>query len=86
MLIRITPSEMQWYGEYILQHEKFIPINILFSLIDSPDQCIPEDGENTAYGVWFQSLIYDYTKNTIDTAVPENTHLIYKRPAHCDKK
>lgn len=78
-LIKMIPYEMQWYGEYVLQHEKFISGRPIFSLIGSPDEChseMPDDKDT--YGFWFQSVIY--TKDSMT----DNPQLIYKRPAHCD--
>jgi hypothetical protein len=50
MLIRIAPYEGQWYGEYVLQHEKFIPTHGLFILIDNAEQCFPENaGSSRAF-------------------------------------
>lgn len=83
MLITIVPFEMQWYGEYVLQHEKYIQYPGMFKLVSSPDECVPEDGGDNVYGLWYQSLIYDYENHG---PAAENTQLIYKRPAHCDKK
>lgn len=79
-LIRISPFEMQWYGEYMLQHEKFFSSKtIVFSLINSPDECRSEKPKHS-YGYVFQSVIYDY--KTHKPAI-ENMEFIYKRPAHC---
>ncbi len=80
-LIRLMPFEMQWYGEYMLQHENFIPMNAIFTLIESPDHCYLEDGGD-AYGFTFQAIIYDYVDHQGNR---ENSQLVYKRPAHCDK-
>jgi len=81
MLIRLMPFEMQWYGEYMLQHELFVPMNGIFTIIESPDHCYEEDGGASAYGVWFQSIVYDYA----NFQASENSHLIYKKPMHCNK-
>lgn len=81
-LIRIIPFEMQWYGEYVLQHEKFYMGRSLFTLINSPKECHPAISNKT-YGHWFQSMIYDY--ETHNPAI-DNDQIIYKRPAHCDKE
>ncbi|MDC0865079.1 DUF6492 family protein [Rickettsiaceae bacterium] len=77
-LIKMIPYEMQWYGEYVLQHEKFIPGRPIFSLIGSPDECHPEIPDEKSYGFWFQSVIYAKDSMTY------NPQLIYKRPKHCD--
>ena len=79
-IIHLIPFEMQWYGEYILQHEKFIKSDGIMTLISSPDECHPEDGGPNAYGLWFQSVIYDYENHG---PTKDNDKLIYKRPAHC---
>lgn len=82
-LIRLMPYEMQWYGEYVLQHEDFIKTGGIMKLINSPDECHPEDPGPGYYGFWFQSVIYDYVNNGPSK---DSDQLIYKRPAHCDNK
>lgn len=82
MLIRLVPFEMQWYGEYMLQHEKFILIEAIFSIINSPDECYYEHINND-YGICFQSVVYNYTDLTKSTGA--HNQLTYKRPAYCDK-
>jgi len=77
----ISPFETQWYGEYLLQHEKFFSSKILvFSLISSPDECHIENSKHD-YGKVFQSVIYDYKTHK---ASIDNDKIIYKRPAHCN--
>jgi hypothetical protein len=58
-LIRIIPFEQQWYGEYILQHEKFIPANSLFLLIHDYSKAHPVDGGKDYYGITYQSILYN---------------------------
>lgn len=76
-LIKLVPFEMQWYGEYVLQHENFIPTNAIFTIINNPNECA-DLGES--YGFIYQSVIYDYKANKLPK---ENKHLIYTLPAHC---
>jgi hypothetical protein len=85
-LLAIIPFEGQWYGEYVLYKENFIASNGLFTLINSPNDCALEDGGDKAYGVWFQSLDYDYESNRRNPESTLNPNLVYKRPAHCDNK
>jgi hypothetical protein len=77
-LIKLFPFEMQWYGEYLLQHDKFIPTRGIFELIASPDECRSETPTEGNYGFWFQSVIYEGT-----SVQGENSQIIYKRPVHC---
>lgn len=79
-IIRLIPFEMQWYGEYMLQNENFIRTDGIMTLISSPDECHEEDGGSHAYGIWFQSVIYDYKNNGPEK---DNNQLIYVKPAHC---
>jgi len=80
-LIRLIPFEMQWYGEYMLQHENFINIDGIMTVVNSPDECHPEDGGSNSYGFCFQSVIYDYENHG---PAKNNDQLIYVRPAHCN--
>lgn len=82
-IVAISAFETEWYGEYLLQHEKFFPSKIfVFSLINSPDECHPINSKYD-YGKVFQSVIYDY--ETHNPAI-DNDQIIYKRPDHCDKE
>lgn len=81
-LLKMIPFEMQWYGEYVLQYENFLQSQAIFMPVNSPDECHPEDGGKKAYGIWFQSVIYDYNKDH-SGIIKDNDQLIYKRPAHC---
>jgi len=76
-LIKLIGFEMQWYGEYIQQYENFIPMNCIFELIGSPDECRSENPSQDSYGFCFQSIIYE------KDSMRDNPKLVYKRPEHC---
>jgi len=84
-LIRIVPFEIQWYGEYVLQHEDFIPTAELFTEINDYDECHNESGGEGKYGIIFQSMIYNLS-NDKDIENRSDNQLKYRRPITCDNR
>ncbi len=78
----LYPWEFQWYGEYILQHETFIPAPSLFSIVNRDTDCVSEKGYDSDYGITYQSVSYQgWDKNRPE--IHRRDKIIYKKPSTC---